>query len=49
MNSHPTNTRAPIRIWIGALVFLLPFLSLVTKSGVSLVSHLFLLSSLALF
>ena len=30
MNSNPTHARAPGQIWIGALAFLLPFLSLVT-------------------
>lgn len=41
--------REPTRIWIGALAFLLPFLSLVTLFGVSLVSFLFLISGLILF
>jgi O-antigen ligase len=49
MNSNTTNTRAPARIWIGALAFLLPCLSLVTRSGVSPVSFLFLISALILF
>ena len=48
MNSNSTNTREPIRIWIGALAFLLPFLSLVTQFGVSVVSFLFLISGLLL-
>jgi O-antigen ligase len=46
MNSNSTNTREPVRTWIGALAFLLPFLSLITVFGVSLVSYLFLISSL---
>jgi O-antigen ligase len=49
MNSNSTNTREPVRIWIGALAFLLPCLSLVTLFGVSLVSFLFLISGLVLF
>jgi O-antigen ligase len=49
MNSNSTNMREPIRIWIGSLAFLLPFLSLVTPFGVGLVSFLFLISGLALF
>jgi len=49
MNSNLTNTREPVRFFIGSLVFLLPFLSLVTLFGVSLVSYLFLVSGLILF
>lgn len=49
MNSHPTHTRAPLTIWVGALAFLLPCLSLVTSFGVGTVSGLFLASSLILF
>jgi O-antigen ligase len=49
MNSNTTNTREPVRIWIGVLAFLLPFLSLVTIFGVSLASYLFLISALILF
>lgn len=49
MNSNPTNMREPVRVWIGALAFLLPCLSLVTLFGVSLVSFLFLISALILF
>jgi O-antigen ligase len=49
MNSNSTNMRAPARIWIGALAFLLPFLSLVTLFGVSLASFLFLISALIWF
>jgi len=37
-----------MRVWIGALAFLLPFSSLVTSFGVSLVSFLFLVSALIL-
>jgi O-antigen ligase len=49
MNSNSTNMGAPARIWVGALAFLLPFLSLVTLFGVSLVSFLFLISALIWF
>jgi O-antigen ligase len=49
MNSNLTNTREPMRFFLGSLAFLLPFLSLVTLFGVSLVSYLFLISSLILF
>src|SRR5438094_786442 len=49
MNSNSTHTREPIRIWVGALAFLLPFVSLITKSGVSLVSFLLLISVLISF
>lgn len=49
MNSNLMHAGAPARIWIGALVFLLPCLSLVTSFGVGLVSFLFLASSLMLF
>ena len=38
-----------MRVWIGALAFLLPFLSLVTSFGVNLASFLFLVSALILF
>jgi O-antigen ligase len=48
MNSNPTNTREPMRVWIGTLAFLLPFLSLVTSFGVNLASFLFLASALIL-
>lgn len=48
MNSNSTHMREPIRVWVGALAFLLPFVSLLTKSGVSQVSFLFLISALIL-
>lgn len=38
-----------MRVWIGSLAFLLPFLSLVTSFGVGLVSTLFLISALIFF
>lgn len=38
-----------MRVWIGALAFLLPFLSLVTSFGVNLASFLFLVSALIFF
>jgi O-antigen ligase len=49
MNSHSTQTGAPARIRIGALVVVLPFSSLISRSGVSIVSFLFQASSLILF
>ncbi|WP_036169882.1 O-antigen ligase [Massilia sp. 9096] len=49
MNSNSTQKRGPASLWIGALAFLLPFVSLVTRSGVSIVSFLILISSLILF
>jgi O-antigen ligase len=49
MNSNPTHMRAPMRIWVGALAFLLPFSSLVTSPGVSAASFLFLASALMSF
>lgn len=38
-----------MRVWIGTLAFLLPFLSLVTSFGVNLASFLFLASALIFF
>jgi O-antigen ligase len=49
MNSNPTHMRAPMRIWVGALAFLLPFSSLVTSPGVSAASFLFLATALITF
>jgi O-antigen ligase len=49
MNSISTHAREPIRVWVGALAFLLPFVSLITRSGVSQVSFLFLISGLMSF
>jgi O-antigen ligase len=49
MNSNLTNPREPMRVWVGALAFLLPFLSLVTSFGVISTSFLFLASALILF
>lgn len=49
MNSNPTNARDPVRLWIGSLAFLFPFSSLLTKSGVSVGSFLFLITALILF
>jgi O-antigen ligase len=49
MNSNQTNPREPMRVWVGALAFLLPFLSLVTSFGVNFASFLFLASALILF
>jgi O-antigen ligase len=49
MNSNLTHTGEPMRLWVGALAFLFPFLSLVTPFGVGLASFLFLISALILF
>jgi O-antigen ligase len=49
MNSNQMNLREPMQIWVGALAFLLPFLSLVTPFGVVSTSFLFLASALILF
>jgi O-antigen ligase len=49
MNSNLTHTRDPVQFWIGSLAFLFPFVSLVTKSGVSVASFLFLITALILF
>lgn len=51
MNNHSTHTpaRAPVQVWTGGLVFLLPLLMLVTVFGVGLISFLFLISALVLF
>jgi O-antigen ligase len=49
MNSNSTQMRGPASLWIGTLAFLLPFVSLVTRPGVSIVSFLFVASSLVLF
>jgi O-antigen ligase len=46
LNHLPGGAR---QVWIGALVFLLPALSLITLFGVSLVSFLLLLSALFMF
>jgi O-antigen ligase len=49
MNNNLTKTFSAQAVWIGALAFSLPFLSLVTLFGVSLSSFLLLLSSVYLF
>jgi O-antigen ligase len=49
MNNNFTKTREATRVWTGFLAFLFPSLCLVTLSGVSLSSFLFLLSALFLF
>ena len=46
MNNNFIKTMGPTRFLIGALVFLFPFLSLVTLFGVSLASFTFLIASL---
>lgn len=45
MNDKLTNP-SPAQLWTSALVFLFPFLSLITLFGVSLASYLFLLTGL---
>jgi len=49
MNNNWTKTMGPAQVWIGFLLFLFPFLSLITLIGVSLSSFLFLLTALFLF
>jgi O-antigen ligase len=49
MNNNLTKTMGTPHVWLGALVFLFPFLSLVTPFGVSLSSFLFLLAALFLY
>lgn len=46
MNNTPMMSREPMRYWIGFQVFLFPFLSLTTPSGIGFSSLLFLLSAL---
>ena len=38
-----------MRVWVGSLAFLFPFLSLITSFGVTLASFLFMASALILF
>jgi O-antigen ligase len=49
MNNNLKKCNKAVQLWIGALTFLFPALSLVTLFGVSLTSFLFLLSALFLF
>jgi O-antigen ligase len=49
MNNKPTISMGPAQAWTAALVFLFPFLSLVTLFGVSLSSFLFLLSAVPFY
>lgn len=49
MNNKLTHSTGPLQAWTAALVFLLPFLSLVTLFGVSATSFLFLLSAMPLY
>jgi O-antigen ligase len=49
MNNNLTKSYSAAAVWTGALAFCLPFLSLVTLSGISLVSFLALGTSLARF
>ncbi|WP_020651783.1 O-antigen ligase family protein [Massilia niastensis] len=46
MNNKLTKTWEPMQLWIGAQVFLFPFLSLIAPSGIGFSSLLFLLSVL---
>lgn len=46
MNNKPLMSREPMQVWIGFQVFLFPFLSLTTPSGIGFSSLLFLLSAL---
>jgi O-antigen ligase len=49
MNNNLTNSYSASARWTGALAFFLPFLSLITLFGISLVSYLVLLSALLWF
>jgi O-antigen ligase len=49
MNNKLTHSTGPAQVWTTALVFLFPFLSLVTLFGVSVASFLFLLSAIPLY
>ena len=46
MNNKPMQTWAPMQLWVGLQVFLFPFLSLITPSGIGLSSVLFVLTLL---
>ena len=46
MNNKPMQTWAPMQLWIGLQVFLFPFLSLITPSGIGFSSVLFVLTLL---
>lgn len=46
MNNKSLMSREPMQVWIGFQVFLFPFLSLTTPSGIGFSSLLFLLSAL---
>lgn len=49
MNNNLTKSYSASTVWVGALAFLLPFLSLITLSGISSISYLVLLTALFLF
>jgi O-antigen ligase len=49
MNNKPTTSMGPAQVWTTALVFLFPFLSLVTLSGVSATSLLVLVTAIPLY
>ncbi|MEH6436528.1 O-antigen ligase family protein [Massilia sp. DD77] len=46
MNNKPLQSWAPMQLWIGFQVFLFPFISLITPSGIGFSSLLFVLSLL---
>jgi O-antigen ligase len=48
MNNKQTTSRDPMLWWIGFQVFLFPFLSLITPSGIGFSSVLFLLTALCM-
>lgn len=48
MNNNPMKTWEPIQWWIGFQVFLFPFISLITPSGIGFSSLLFVLTALCL-
>ena len=46
MNNKPMQAWAPMQLWIGIQVFLFPFLSLITPSGIGFSSVLFVITLL---
>ena len=46
MNNNQTKIGVPMQRWIGVLVFLFPFLSLITPSGIGFSSLIFVLAAL---
>lgn len=49
MNNKLTPSRGPAQVWTTALIFLFPFLSLVTLFGVSVASFLFVLTAIPVY